>query len=76
MEFNFERDVYMYGEVNTNSVFRVIERLNLLNRYDEEMLKNGPRSFNPQPIILHINSGGGSDENERDKSLFGYAVFV
>lgn len=60
MEFNFERDVYMYGEVNCDSVFRVIERLNLLNRYDEEMLKNGPRNYKAQPIVLHINSGGGS----------------
>lgn len=60
MEFNFERDVYMYGEVNTGSVFKVIERLNALNRYDEEMLTNGPRNYKPQPIALYINSGGGS----------------
>ncbi|KFZ25974.1 MAG: ATP-dependent Clp protease proteolytic subunit 2 [Candidatus Izimaplasma bacterium HR2] len=60
MEFNFERDIYLFGDVNKEIAFKIIERINILNRYDEEMLRNGPRTFKPQPISLHINSGGGS----------------
>jgi len=60
MEFNFERDLYLYGDVNKMSVLKIIERLNILNRYDTEMLRNGPRTFKAEPISVYINSGGGS----------------
>lgn len=60
MEFNFERDIYLFGDIDKKSALQIIEKVNILNRYDDEMLRNGPRKFKPQPITLHINSGGGS----------------
>jgi len=60
MEFNFERDLYLYGDVNKMSVLKVIERINILNRYDTEMLRSGPRTYKAEPISLYINSGGGA----------------
>lgn len=62
METNYilERELYLFGPVNSKTVYEVITRLNSINRYDQEMLAAGPKNYKPQPIALYINSGGGS----------------
>lgn len=52
------RDLYLFGEITTESTLEVIQQIHILNNLDntyEDALNNYER----EPIILHINSGGG-----------------
>lgn len=52
------RDLYLFGEINEESVLPLIEQIHNINIYDHEMI-NTYVNYNPEIIKLHITSQGG-----------------
>lgn len=57
-QFNISRDVYLFGEIEINKVLEVIQQIHAINDFDESYEK-ALKGYAREPIMLHINSGGG-----------------
>lgn len=58
MEQHISRDVYLFGEIEINNVLQVIQQIHAINDFDEAY-ERALKGYEREPILLHINSGGG-----------------